>query len=86
MAGGEIMSLKPADLAKPASLYNGFLSPNALTHCQIIGSVTGCHGSGMMDRHCRYFLRLLSPHARLYTEMVTATPFRPDRVASAERV
>jgi tRNA-dihydrouridine synthase A len=24
------------------------------------------------DRHCRYFLRLLSPRARLYTEMVTA--------------
>jgi len=24
------------------------------------------------DRHCRYFLRLLTPHARLYTEMVTA--------------
>ena len=24
------------------------------------------------DRHCRYFLRLLSPTARLYTEMVTA--------------
>ncbi len=23
------------------------------------------------DRHCRYFLRLLSPHALLYTEMVT---------------
>lgn len=23
------------------------------------------------DRHCRYFLRLISPHARLYTEMVT---------------
>lgn len=23
------------------------------------------------DRHCRYFLRLLSRHARLYTEMVT---------------
>ena len=23
------------------------------------------------DRHCRYFLRLLSPHLRLYTEMVT---------------
>lgn len=23
------------------------------------------------DRHCRYFLRLLSQHARLYTEMVT---------------
>ncbi len=24
------------------------------------------------DRHCRYFMRLLSPHVRLYTEMVTA--------------
>jgi len=24
------------------------------------------------DRHCRYFMRLLSPSARLYTEMVTA--------------
>ncbi|MGH8713817.1 MAG: tRNA-dihydrouridine synthase, partial [Casimicrobiaceae bacterium] len=23
------------------------------------------------DRHCRYFFRLLSPHARVYTEMVT---------------
>ncbi len=23
------------------------------------------------DRHCRYFHRLLAPHARLYTEMVT---------------
>ena len=26
---------------------------------------------GWTDRHCRYFLRLLSPHALLYTEMVT---------------
>jgi len=24
------------------------------------------------DRHCRYFHRLISPHAKLYTEMVTA--------------
>jgi len=24
------------------------------------------------DRHCRYFHRLLSPRARLYTEMVTS--------------
>ena len=24
------------------------------------------------DRHCRYFLRLISKHALLYTEMVTA--------------
>jgi tRNA-dihydrouridine synthase A len=24
------------------------------------------------DRHCRYFMRLLSPSVRLYTEMVTA--------------
>ena len=23
------------------------------------------------DRHCRYFLRLIAPHARLYTEMIT---------------
>lgn len=28
------------------------------------------------DRHCRYFLRLLHPHARLYTEMVTATALK----------
>jgi tRNA-dihydrouridine synthase A len=24
------------------------------------------------DRHCRFLLRLLAPHARLYTEMLTA--------------
>jgi tRNA-dihydrouridine synthase A len=24
------------------------------------------------DRHCRYLHRLISPHVRLYTEMVTA--------------
>ncbi|HET9395389.1 MAG TPA: tRNA-dihydrouridine synthase, partial [Nitrospiraceae bacterium] len=24
------------------------------------------------DRHCRYFLRLLTPSALLYTEMITA--------------
>ena len=24
------------------------------------------------DRHCRYLLRLVAPHARLYTEMITA--------------
>lgn len=23
------------------------------------------------DRHCRYFHRLMAPHIRLYTEMVT---------------
>ncbi|MEO1244366.1 MAG: tRNA dihydrouridine(20/20a) synthase DusA [Pseudomonadota bacterium] len=28
------------------------------------------------DRHCRYFLRLLSPNAELYTEMVTAAAIR----------
>jgi tRNA-dihydrouridine synthase A len=35
------------------------------------------------DRHCRYFLRLLSPHVRLYTEMVTAAAIvrgNPDRL------
>ncbi len=28
------------------------------------------------DRHCRYFLRQLSAHARLYTEMVTAAAIK----------
>ena len=28
------------------------------------------------DRHCRYFMRLLSPSVRLYTEMVTAAAIR----------
>ncbi|MGH8223485.1 MAG: tRNA dihydrouridine(20/20a) synthase DusA [Woeseiaceae bacterium] len=28
------------------------------------------------DRHCRYFLRLVSPHALLYTEMVTAAALK----------
>lgn len=35
------------------------------------------------DRHCRYFLRLLTPNARLYTEMVTAAAIvhgEPDRL------
>jgi tRNA-dihydrouridine synthase A len=35
------------------------------------------------DRHCRYFLRLISPHVRLYTEMVTAAAIvrgDPDRL------
>ena len=35
------------------------------------------------DRHCRYFLRLLSPHVRLYSEMVTAAAIvhgDPDRL------
>jgi tRNA-dihydrouridine synthase A len=32
------------------------------------------------DRHCRYFHRLLAPHARLYTEMITAAALtRGDR-------
>ncbi len=33
------------------------------------------------DRHCRYFLRLISRHARLYTEMVTAPALRHGDVA-----
>ena len=28
------------------------------------------------DRHCRFFMRILSPSARLYTEMVTAAALR----------
>jgi tRNA-dihydrouridine synthase A len=52
---------------------------------QLTGTRPGTAGSGpspwrlcvapMMDwtdRHCRYFHRVLSPHARLYTEMVAA--------------
>jgi tRNA-dihydrouridine synthase A len=33
------------------------------------------------DRHCRYFHRLLSRHARLYTEMITAPALRHGDVA-----
>ena len=29
------------------------------------------------DRHCRFFLRLVSPRARLYTEMVTTGALLP---------
>src|SRR5262245_44897455 len=36
------------------------------------------------DRHCRYFLRLLSPGALLYTEMITAPAIV--RGHSAERL
>ena len=37
------------------------------------------------DRHCRYFHRLLGPHARLYTEMVTAAALvRGDRLRLLE--
>jgi tRNA-dihydrouridine synthase A len=35
------------------------------------------------DRHCRYFLRLISKHTRLYTEMVTAEAIlfgKPERL------
>ena len=36
------------------------------------------------DRHCRYFLRLISKHALLYTEMVTADAvLRGDRKPAA---
>ena len=37
------------------------------------------------DRHCRFFLRLLNPHARLYTEMVTAAALRHGDVTSLLR-
>src|SRR3954451_23845568 len=33
------------------------------------------------DRHCRFFLRLISRHARLYTEMITAAALRHGNVA-----
>ena len=34
------------------------------------------------DRHCRYFLRLLSPSAMLYTEMITAAAIHHGDYAS----
>lgn len=48
---------------------------------QMIGYSTTCKVSiaPMMDwtdRHCRYFMRLLSPSAFLYTEMVTAAALK----------
>lgn len=36
------------------------------------GSVSVAPMMDCTDRHCRYFLRLLSPRIRLYTEMITA--------------
>jgi tRNA-dihydrouridine synthase A len=33
------------------------------------------------DRHCRYFHRLLAPHARLYTEMITTGALLHGRIA-----
>jgi tRNA-dihydrouridine synthase A len=33
------------------------------------------------DRHCRYFHRLLAPHARLYTEMITTGALLHGKVA-----
>jgi tRNA-dihydrouridine synthase A len=43
---------------------------NALKHQKKIFAVAPM--MDWTDRHCRYFHRLLSPHALLYTEMVTA--------------
>ncbi|MBL8201900.1 MAG: tRNA dihydrouridine(20/20a) synthase DusA [Chromatiales bacterium] len=36
------------------------------------GSISVAPMMDCTDRHCRYFLRLLSPRIRLYTEMITA--------------
>ena len=38
------------------------------------------------DRHCRYFLRLLTPRTRLYTEMVTTGALLHGDVAAAPRL
>src|SRR5690348_7440461 len=46
------------------------LLANKLNHADRIFSVAPM--MDWTDRHCRYFHRLLSPHALLYTEMVTA--------------
>ena len=39
--------------------------------CSTISKVSIAPMMDWTDRHCRYFMRLLSPSARLYTEMVT---------------
>jgi tRNA-dihydrouridine synthase A len=39
---------------------------NDLSHRLCVAPMMDC-----TDRHCRYFLRLVSPRARLYTEMIT---------------
>ena len=39
---------------------------------QIVSPISVAPMMDWTDRHCRYFLRLLSPSAELYTEMVTA--------------
>lgn len=43
-----------------------------MKHSSYSGIVAVAPMMDWTDRHCRYFLRLLSPRARLYTEMVTA--------------
>jgi len=43
-----------------------------LTGLQVVSPVSVAPMMDWTDRHCRYFMRLLSPSVRLYTEMVTA--------------
>src|SRR5215475_11712999 len=50
------------------------IDPNATTASHATHAAWRLCVAPMMDwtdRHCRFFHRLLAPHARLYTEMVT---------------
>jgi len=47
-------------------------SPHATTEWLMHSKISVAPMMDWTDRHCRYFMRLLSPSARLYTEMVTA--------------
>ena len=55
-------------------MYNGFiLSSRSLRMKMPMNAHRLCVAPMLdwTDRHCRYLLRLIAPHARLYTEMVT---------------
>jgi len=43
------------------------------TGAEIAASISVAPMMDWTDRHCRYFMRLLNPDVRLYTEMITAT-------------
>ena len=67
---GEMPKLEPAsDLAGPSGGRLPVAAPRDLQARPLFSVAPMMEWT---DRHCRYFLRLLSPHALLYTEMVTA--------------
>lgn len=60
----------PSDVAVPGAVINPVVGPaRALAAVDVRFSVAPM--LDWTDRHCRYFHRLMTRHARLYTEMVT---------------